>query len=239
MIKKLVALSVVILLPVTFISSASAASKPITCYKGTASKVVKNSTGKCPTGWSSKKPVTPKTPSNTSNASYKIQDISSSEVAEIVNAIKDIQTPITMSPAMTAISEASKECLVQFNKTHDDKQLHACRDNVANLTRAEYKNNPPKYKFGQYLPLTKKLVDNFCGLNKDLLAENYSLIRKSDKLAGYQKYNEEVMSKIYKNLAIIERNRGLSITTSSTDAFLGYYTFILDSSGRFFRRMCK
>ena len=42
---------------ITFIGSASAATKSITCYKGRQSKVVKAAAPKCPTGWSTKKPV--------------------------------------------------------------------------------------------------------------------------------------------------------------------------------------
>jgi hypothetical protein len=86
MIKKLISISVVLLLPVSFISTASAASKSITCYKGTESKVVKNSTGKCPTGWSSKKPFSTNNSRNIPNSKYKIQDISPSEVAILINA---------------------------------------------------------------------------------------------------------------------------------------------------------
>jgi hypothetical protein len=37
--------------------SASAATKSITCYKGTQSKVVKAANPKCPAGWSTKKPA--------------------------------------------------------------------------------------------------------------------------------------------------------------------------------------
>jgi hypothetical protein len=43
-----------------FVSSASAATKTITCYKGTQSKVVKAASPKCPAGWSTKKPVVAK-----------------------------------------------------------------------------------------------------------------------------------------------------------------------------------
>ena len=90
MIKKLIAFSVVLLLPVSFISPASAASKSITCYKGTASKVVMNSSGKCPMGWTSKNPVTPKTPAKTSNTSYKIKNISPNEVATIIDVLSSL-----------------------------------------------------------------------------------------------------------------------------------------------------
>jgi hypothetical protein len=37
--------------------NASAATKSITCYKGTQSKIVKATNPKCPTGWTTKKPV--------------------------------------------------------------------------------------------------------------------------------------------------------------------------------------
>ena len=42
-------------------SPANAATKSITCHKGTLSKVVKAVAPKCPTGWSIKKPTTSKT----------------------------------------------------------------------------------------------------------------------------------------------------------------------------------
>ena len=43
------------------VNPANAATKSITCYKGTASKIVKAATPKCPTGWTTKKPVVKKT----------------------------------------------------------------------------------------------------------------------------------------------------------------------------------
>lgn len=42
---------------ISFAGSASAATKSITCYKGTQSKVVKAAAPKCPAGWSTKKPA--------------------------------------------------------------------------------------------------------------------------------------------------------------------------------------
>jgi hypothetical protein len=43
-----------------FTANANAATKSITCYKGTQSKVVKAAAPKCPAGWSTKKPVAAK-----------------------------------------------------------------------------------------------------------------------------------------------------------------------------------
>lgn len=59
-----------------FTTSASAATKSITCYKGTQSKVVKASAPKCPAGWSTKKPAAAKPTSAAAapvamNATYK------------------------------------------------------------------------------------------------------------------------------------------------------------------------
>ena len=48
---------------------ANAATKSITCYKGIASKIVKAATPKCPTGWTTKKPVVKKTTAPTSSTS--------------------------------------------------------------------------------------------------------------------------------------------------------------------------
>ena len=45
------------LLALSLHSPASAATKSITCYKGSAVKIVKGSNPKCPAGFSNKKPV--------------------------------------------------------------------------------------------------------------------------------------------------------------------------------------
>lgn len=55
--KVIAVLTVVALASIGFVGSASAATKSITCYKGTQSKVVKAASPKCPAGWSAKKPV--------------------------------------------------------------------------------------------------------------------------------------------------------------------------------------
>jgi hypothetical protein len=47
--------------------AANAATKSITCYKGTTSKVVKAAAPKCPTGYTTKKPVAVKPPVTTSS----------------------------------------------------------------------------------------------------------------------------------------------------------------------------
>jgi hypothetical protein len=76
--KFLTAIAVVSLASIGFAGSASAATKSITCYKGTQSKVVKAASPKCPTGWSTKKPVAAKPGTTTAaaapvaiNATYK------------------------------------------------------------------------------------------------------------------------------------------------------------------------
>ena len=54
-------------------STANAAAKSITCYKGASSKVVKAVSPKCPSGWSTKKPTPSKTGTTKSlsiNATY-------------------------------------------------------------------------------------------------------------------------------------------------------------------------
>jgi len=51
---------------------ANAATKSITCYKGTASKIMKAATPKCPTGWTTKKPVATKTTAPTSSTSKSL-----------------------------------------------------------------------------------------------------------------------------------------------------------------------
>ena len=72
-IKVLATISVIAISSLAFAGSASAATKSITCYKGTQSKVVKATNPKCPTGWTTKKPAA--TPSKATavsmNATYK------------------------------------------------------------------------------------------------------------------------------------------------------------------------
>lgn len=55
--KVLATITVIAISSLSFVASASAATKSITCYKGTQSKVVKATNPKCPTGWTTKKPV--------------------------------------------------------------------------------------------------------------------------------------------------------------------------------------
>lgn len=127
MIKKLIALSVVLLLPITFISSASAASKSVTCYKGTASKVVKNSTGKCPSGWSSKKPAVVNGANNSTENSYKIQDISTVEVSTIIDALNKIGKLNALILALTnGMSSDYHNCVASY-KENKDKAAGASR----------------------------------------------------------------------------------------------------------------
>lgn len=75
-IKVLATISVIAISSIAFAGSASAATKSITCYKGTQSKVVKATNPKCPSGWTTKKPVATATKAATSatfamNATYK------------------------------------------------------------------------------------------------------------------------------------------------------------------------
>ncbi|MFM6841777.1 MAG: hypothetical protein ACKOVI_05085, partial [Candidatus Planktophila sp.] len=73
----LATISVIAISTLGFAGSASAATKSITCYKGTQSKVVKAASPKCPAGWSTKKPAATPTKAGTAaapvaiNATYK------------------------------------------------------------------------------------------------------------------------------------------------------------------------
>ena len=72
----LATIAVIAISSFSFAGSASAATKSITCYKGTQSKVVKATNPKCPTGWTTKKPATTPTKATASaavaiNATYK------------------------------------------------------------------------------------------------------------------------------------------------------------------------
>ena len=75
-IKVLATISVIAISSIALAGSASAATKSITCYKGTQSKVVKATNPKCPSGWTTKKPVATATKAGASaavamNATYK------------------------------------------------------------------------------------------------------------------------------------------------------------------------
>jgi hypothetical protein len=75
--KTLVLTVVAIVASIGFAGSSSAATKSITCYKGTQSKVVKTSSPKCPAGWTITKPVVAKPGTSAAaapvaiNATYK------------------------------------------------------------------------------------------------------------------------------------------------------------------------
>jgi len=74
--KVLATITIIAISTLGFAGSASAATKSITCYKGTQSKVVKATTPKCSTGWTTKKPVATPTKAAAAaavaiNATYK------------------------------------------------------------------------------------------------------------------------------------------------------------------------
>lgn len=75
--KVLSTITVCVLTSVAFAGSASAATKTITCYKGTQSKVVKAAAPKCAAGWTTTKPTAAKPTATTAassvviNATYK------------------------------------------------------------------------------------------------------------------------------------------------------------------------
>ena len=63
-------------------SAANAATKSITCYKGTGSKVVKAAAPKCPAGWTTKKPAPVKSsPASTSAKSLTINATYTGKIA--------------------------------------------------------------------------------------------------------------------------------------------------------------
>jgi len=76
-IKTITTIAISTLVAMTLAGTASAATKSITCYKGTSSKVVKATAPKCPTGWTTKKPVATKPSTSVAaaqvaiNATYK------------------------------------------------------------------------------------------------------------------------------------------------------------------------
>lgn len=73
--KVLATITIIAISTLAFAGSASAATKSITCYMGTQSKVVKAANPKCPTGWSTKKPAATPTKAAAAavamNATYK------------------------------------------------------------------------------------------------------------------------------------------------------------------------
>jgi hypothetical protein len=73
-IKVLATITAIAISSLGFTGAASAATKSITCYKGTQSKVVKAANPKCPTGWTTKKPAATTTKAAAAvamNATYK------------------------------------------------------------------------------------------------------------------------------------------------------------------------
>jgi hypothetical protein len=70
-----------ILVLVMGVTTASAATKSITCYKGTTSKIIKAASPKCPTGWSTKKPVVVKAPPASSAKSLTINATYTGKIA--------------------------------------------------------------------------------------------------------------------------------------------------------------
>ena len=63
-------ITIISIATVGLMGPASAATKSITCYKGTQSKVVKAASPKCPAGWSTKKPAA--TPSKAATAAAPV-----------------------------------------------------------------------------------------------------------------------------------------------------------------------
>jgi len=65
------------------VSTASAATKSINCYKGTATKIVKATSPKCPTGWTTKKPVVkkPTPPASTTSKTLSINATYTGKIA--------------------------------------------------------------------------------------------------------------------------------------------------------------
>ena len=70
--KVLATIAIVSIASISFAGSASAATKSITCYKGTQSKVVKAASPKCPAGWTTTKPASSKPAGSTTSAPVAI-----------------------------------------------------------------------------------------------------------------------------------------------------------------------
>jgi hypothetical protein len=84
-------------------SSASAATKSITCYKGTTSKVVKVAPLKCPAGWSTTKPAPAKSAPAASNAkSFTLNATYTGKIA-MVWSDSDVQGTVTATGTGTTL----------------------------------------------------------------------------------------------------------------------------------------
>lgn len=73
--KSMIARAVVVSIALALVGSstitAQAATKTITCYKGTQKKVVKGTNPKCPSGWSTKKPAVAPKPTTSASSTAK------------------------------------------------------------------------------------------------------------------------------------------------------------------------
>ena len=85
-------------------TAAHAATKSITCYKGTASKVVKAAAPKCPAGWTTKKPAPAKTSTSTSSTS-KSMTINATYTGKIAMnwSDSDVQGTVTATGTGTTL----------------------------------------------------------------------------------------------------------------------------------------
>ncbi len=87
------------------VNPANAATKSITCYKGTASKIVKAATPKCPTGWTTTKPVVKKTtsPASSSSKSLTINATYSGKIAMLWTDSSVSTTSVTATGTGTTL----------------------------------------------------------------------------------------------------------------------------------------
>ena len=85
-------------------TAAHATTKSITCYKGTASKVVKAAAPKCPAGWTTKKPAPAKTSTSTSSTS-KSMTINATYTGKIAMnwSDSDVQGTVTATGTGTTL----------------------------------------------------------------------------------------------------------------------------------------
>jgi len=84
-------------------SAASAATKSITCYKGSTSKVVKAATPKCPAGWSTTKPAPVKTaPASSTSKSFTLNATYTGKISSLWSD-SDVQSTVTATGTGTTL----------------------------------------------------------------------------------------------------------------------------------------
>jgi len=82
---------------------ANAATKSITCYKGTASKIIKAATPKCPAGWTTTKPAAAKATTSNSAKSFTLNATYTGKIAMLWTDSSVSTTSVTATGTGTTL----------------------------------------------------------------------------------------------------------------------------------------